>query len=478
MKRSRLQRHGNSQRRSRSVRSKTEELQKCNHLNSPMRKSHTFSNAQKLVQPSEAQYTTEENLSANKPVSRPPLKHSSNEKTYPDNPQPLIRSVCQSKSKVQKKESPLECNPTEKYVSDDLVLSNGLRDHTKVSGIDMPQPGYLNAQHISYPMFDKPSSKNATGFVHERESMEKLFLDLELVKLSKEDDEDSASDLSDSERLPIPPSPLSPPELNLRAEEISPGYFNHCFQPKGRDYDYPDFLPPPYNSWKLNEVSAFVNKEGKNTLQATPSGFLERYVDRLLQLEWLQLQTVQAEKAKTTKSRPQTAPGFCHNGKSFGKSKSWHSPSPSKQNSNQDNVYKMTCAQEKSSHRKYLHREISDLTCSRKSPSKAPGAVDVPPSVFTQTQDMRVVTKKKSALNCQQTKESSASGGSSKMFSTGNLRPTKQSSLSNHSLSTPKQSKSCKLKKTSCQPTNLLDTDCSLAKRNGKPNHSPSYKMK
>ncbi|XP_018429669.1 PREDICTED: protein FAM217B [Nanorana parkeri] len=342
----------------------------------------------------------------------------------------------------------------------------------------MLQPGYLNAQHLLYPIFDKPSSKNVTCFPHARESMEKLFLDLELVKLTKED-EDSASDLSDSERLPIPPSPLAPPELNLRAEEISPAYFSDYFQPKGKDYDYPDFLPPPYNSWNLSEVSAFVNKEGKNTVQATPSGFLERYVDRLLQLEWLQLQTVQAEKAKTMKTRPQTAPVFCGNGKFLGKSKSWHSPSPSKQNSNQDNVFKKTCAQEKSSQRKYPQREISDLTCSRKSPSKALGSVDVPTSVFKQTQDVRVVTKKKSALNNQQTKDSSAFGGSSKMHSAGNLRPSsKQSSLSNHLLSAPKQAKSCKSKKMSCQPAALLDTDCSTAKRNGKPNHSPSYKMK
>ncbi|XP_040185946.1 protein FAM217B isoform X4 [Rana temporaria] len=435
-----------------------------------MRKSHTFSNAQKLVQPSALQYTTEGNLGASKLVSQPPLKHSSNEKIYPDNPQHPIGA--QSKSKVHKK-SFLECNRSKQFLTDGLVLYNGLHDHNKGSGINMLQPGYLNAQHLSYPIFDKSSSKNVTCFPHEKESMEKLFLDLELVKLTKED-EDSASDLSDSERLPIPPSPLSPPELNLRAEEISPGYFSHYLQPKGKDYDYPDFLPPPYNSWNLSDVSEFLNKEGKNALQATPSGFLDRYVDRLLQLEWLQLQTVQAEKAKMTKSRPQTAPGFCSNGKCLGKSKSWHSPSPSKQNSNQDKVFKMTSAQEKSSHTKNAHHENCDLTCSRKSPSKVPGSVDVQ-SVFKQ--DVKVGTKKKSALNYQQAKDS-ASGGSSKMNSSGNLRPQKQSALSNYSLSTPKQAKSCKLKKNNCQPATLLDADYSMAKRNGNPSHSPSYKIK
>ncbi|XP_077316390.1 protein FAM217B isoform X4 [Lithobates pipiens] len=442
-----------SQTRSRSVRSKTEELPKCGHLTNPMRKSHTFSIAQK--------------------VSQPPLKHSLNEKIYPDNPQQPIGA--QNKSKVQKKESFLECNRSEQFLTDGLVLYNGLHDHKKGSDINMLQPGYLNAQHISYPIFDKSSRKNVTCFPHEKESMEKLFLDLELVKLTKED-EDSASDLSDSERLPIPPSPLSPPELNLRAEEISPGYFSHYLQPKGKDYDYPDFLPPPYNSWNLSDVSEFLNKEGKNALQATP-GFLDRYVDRLLQLEWLQLQTVQAEKAKMTKSRPQTAPGFCRNGKFLGKSKSWHSPSPTKQNSNQGNVFKLTCAQEKSSYTKNSHHENCGPTCSRKSPSKVPGLVDVPTSVFKQTQDVKVGTKKKSALNYQQTKDT-ASGSGSKMNNSGNLRPQKQSALSNYSLSTPKQAKSYKLKKTNCQPAALLDTDYSIAKRNGNPSHSPSYKMK
>ncbi|XP_072270575.1 protein FAM217B isoform X2 [Pyxicephalus adspersus] len=451
-----------SQRRSRSIRSKTEELQQCNLLNHPMRKSHTFSNTQKLVQSSAVECKAEKNTNMDKLVSQPPLKHSMNEPIYPDNPQQPIRDVCQSKR-----------NHHENFPIEEWALSDGLHDHTKVTN----QPGYLNAKHISYPMFNKSSSKNVAGFPHERESMEKLFLDLELGKLTKED-EDSASDLSDSERLPIPPSPLSPPELNLRAEEINPGYFSHCFQPKGKNYDYPDFLPPPYNSWNLSEISAFVNKEGKDTLQATPSGFLEQYVDRLLQMELLQLQTIQAEKAKMTKSRPQTSPGFCRNGKNLGKCKSWHSPLPNKQNFNQDSVFKMTCSQEKSSHRKYTRRETSDPTCSCKSPSKLLGSVDVPTSMFKQTQDVRVVTKKKSALNNQTTKDSSAPGGSSKMYSSGNIRPSKQSSLSNHSLSNPKQAKSCKLKKTSCQPSSLLDTDCSITKRNGKPNHSPSYKMK
>lgn len=384
--------------------------------------------------------------------------------------------MCQSKSKVQKKESLLQCNQVEQFVSDELSLSNGLGNPSSVSDMDMLQASYSNAQHVSYPILDKSSSKNAACYLHERESMEKLFLDLELGKLTKED-EDSASDLSDSERLPIPPSPLSPPELNLRAEEISPSYFSHYFQPRGKDYDYPDFLPPPYNSWDLNDVSVFVNKEGKNTMQASPSGFLERYIDRLLQLEWLQMQTVQAEKAKAAKARPQTAPGFCRNGKYLGKSKSWHSPSPSKQNPNQDNAFKPSCTQEKTSHRKYSHREISDLTCSRKSPSKVSGLADVPTSMFKQTQDVRVVTKKKSAPNFQQTNDLLAIGGSSKMYNAGNVRPAKQSSLSNHSPSTPKQAKPCKLKKASCQTASLLDTDCSLAKRNGKPNNSPSYKM-
>uniref|UniRef100_A0A3Q3WKN6 Uncharacterized protein n=1 Tax=Mola mola TaxID=94237 RepID=A0A3Q3WKN6_MOLML len=88
----------------------------------------------------------------------------------------------------------------------------------------------------------------------------------------KEVDTDSASDLSDSERLPVLPSPCTPctpPHLNLRAEVINSNDFPPDFPgPRGNvgdedesekpSYSYPDFLPPPFNSWSLRQLALFL----------------------------------------------------------------------------------------------------------------------------------------------------------------------------------------------------------------------------
>ncbi|KAF7658590.1 hypothetical protein LDENG_00010890 [Lucifuga dentata] len=134
----------------------------------------------------------------------------------------------------------------------------------------------------------------------------------------KEDDTDSASDLSDSERLPILPSPCTPctpPHLNLRAEVINTNDFPPDFPgPRGTVSDeddsekpcfsYPDFLPPPFNSWSLRQLAVFLHTEGRGAPRPKPVGPLEKYLERLLQLEWLQIQTVQAESSRPPGSRP------------------------------------------------------------------------------------------------------------------------------------------------------------------------------
>lgn len=134
----------------------------------------------------------------------------------------------------------------------------------------------------------------------------------------KDDDTDSASDLSDSERLPVLPSPCTPctpPHLNLRAEVINSNDFPLDFPgPRGTVggedesekpcYSYPDFLPPPFNSWSLRQLAVFLHTEGRGAPRPKPVGPLEKYLERLLQLEWLQIQTVQAESSRPPGSRP------------------------------------------------------------------------------------------------------------------------------------------------------------------------------
>ncbi|VFV28359.1 Hypothetical predicted protein [Lynx pardinus] len=153
-----------------------------------------------------------------------------------------------------------------------------------------------------------------------------LFLDLQCMKIMKEgadEDEDSASDLSDSERVPVPPSALAPPELHLRAEEIDAADPDPDPDPRGTQttYRYADFLPAPFSSWDLRDLAVPPGAEPRPAAQGGAAGLLARYIDRLLQLEWLQMQTVQGEKGKGAKARPPTAPGMAGALKSPGRSK-------------------------------------------------------------------------------------------------------------------------------------------------------------
>ncbi|XP_044311428.1 protein FAM217B isoform X2 [Varanus komodoensis] len=254
-----------------------------------------------------------------------------------DHQQNRIASVCTSSSRASRlKKEPLVRKQDEVGPS---KISAPFKD---VSWSESSRAEGALSQ--SFPCEQKRSSESHSGgqlaeasscsLMYQGASADAMFLDFKSMQILKEDsDEDSASDLSDSERIPIPPSPCTPPKLDLRAEEIDPLSFEHLFDEKFKqsDYYYPDFLPPPFNTWDLKGLAAFVNTECRSEPRPEPVGFLERYVDRLLELEWLQMQTIQAEKGKAAKARPQTAPSALRTLKSPGKSKSLHSPLPSKQ---------------------------------------------------------------------------------------------------------------------------------------------------
>lgn len=107
-----------------------------------------------------------------------------------------------------------------------------------------------------------PAERSPLGPVCQGASGNELFLAFQSLRIIKEDaDEDSASDLSDSERVPMSPSPLSPPDLRLRAEEIDPVHFD---APPGRGHarpeaSYPDFLPAPFSSWDLRDMALLLH---------------------------------------------------------------------------------------------------------------------------------------------------------------------------------------------------------------------------
>ncbi|KAM9758123.1 uncharacterized protein fam217bb isoform 2-T2 [Menidia menidia] len=119
--------------------------------------------------------------------------------------------------------------------------------------------------------------------------------------------DDSDTDLSESERLPVSSSSSSfrrvPPQLELRPEAIKE---EDCFPQSSRirgqshaESQFPDFLPPPFNSWSLGQLAVFYNMEGRAAPRARPVGPLERYLEKLLQLEWRQIQTVQEESGRS-----------------------------------------------------------------------------------------------------------------------------------------------------------------------------------
>ncbi|XP_019365706.1 PREDICTED: protein FAM217B [Gavialis gangeticus] len=257
-------------------------------------------------------------------------------------------------------------------------------------------------------------------------SVNEMFLDFEAVQIIKEDaDEDSASDLSDSERIPIPPSPCTPPALNLRAEEIDPVCLEHHSDAefKESEYYYPDFLPPPFNSWDLKQLAMFVNTEGKSESPPCPAGFLEKYIDRLLQLEWLQMQTVQNEKGKAAKARPHTAPAIARALKSPAKGKAVHSPLPNKQLTPQENVAKLHTTH--SGPRRDLHCEENSQLDAYPNHLKVAEVLGGSLPSQRPTCEMRSEAKKRPTTK-QQLFNMKPCESSSKIQGTGNIRPPKQ----------------------------------------------------
>lgn len=128
------------------------------------------------------------------------------------------------------------------------------------------------------------------------------------------EDMDSGSDISDTERSPQPVCTAEPPLLHLREEVIDPSDFRPPRAPSRSravsSETYPDFLPPPFNSWSLRDLAVYLNTEGKNIPRSRPVNHFERYMDRLLQLEWQQILTLQEESSKSTwivRRRPQSS---------------------------------------------------------------------------------------------------------------------------------------------------------------------------
>ncbi|XP_020503018.2 serine/arginine repetitive matrix protein 4 isoform X2 [Labrus bergylta] len=160
--------------------------------------------------------------------------------------------------------------------------------------------GYRGSRHTPAFPCHRPSEATPADVLNS------LSLNSAVSSMSGCDDGDSDTDLSESERLPVSPSRWDPPQLDLRPEVIEDEKrSSRIRRPRGRGdggFDFPDFLPPPFNSWSLSQLAVFYNVEGRGGPRPRAVGPLERYLERLLQLEWCQIQTVQEESGKSAVS--------------------------------------------------------------------------------------------------------------------------------------------------------------------------------
>ncbi|KAM9065321.1 protein FAM217B isoform X1 [Sarcophilus harrisii] len=337
-----------------------------------------------------------------------------------------------NRAKGSKKKDPLEKKPSKSQLP--LIPSQ-----LKSSIIDISQRTEDELKGGSHMEGDpkrniSASVAEATSFGSRfpEPSMGKLLLDFQSLSITEEDtDEDSASDLSDSERIPFPPSPFTPPELNLRAEEIDPV----CFDPhvdqgsEQAEYYYPDFLPPPFNSWDLNNMASSTSTEYKSELLPQTIESLGKYIDRLVQLEWLQMQTVQNEKIKLVKARPQTAPGTLWSAKSPVKSRLFPNTLSSRILTHPEGFTKFSPGQA-------VHLRKREVHCEEAHPSyyvfqSSPKTIDAISSRSCpqkQNYEMRMKEKKKKPNEGakQQLLELPCNDSSSKIQASGNIRIPKQ----------------------------------------------------
>ncbi|XP_018537016.1 uncharacterized protein fam217bb isoform X1 [Lates calcarifer] len=171
------------------------------------------------------------------------------------------------------------------------------------------QPAVKCSDHREQKHTGIKGSRHTPGFPchHQSDSrpdlLERHSPNLHIGGLSGHEEAESDTDLSESERLTILISGQVPPQLELRPDVIETedcSIRSHGPKRQGcGSFDFPDFLPPPFNSWSFSQLAVFYNMEEPGGPRHRPVGSLERYLERLLQLEWHQIQTVQEENGKS-----------------------------------------------------------------------------------------------------------------------------------------------------------------------------------
>nr|XP_005172823.1 uncharacterized protein si:ch211-266k22.6 [Danio rerio] len=235
-----------------------------------------------------SQYKAARHAAASKKTSKAPLLPT-------PNTSPSSEPVCQQRLRRIRPDTMLiMANPTHRQQSSVKLRShaaskNGHKDNRKNPGAVKESEGKAN------------SVKSDTVNAEREEPSDCRTEEESCSSRSKAGGDDSASDISDSERYSVLPAKISPPDLDLRAEVIDGSDPLHSFKPTNRVQrsSFPDFLPPPFNSWSLTQLAVYLNTDGKTIPRPKPVGQLERYLDRLLQMEWHQIQTLQEDSSKS-----------------------------------------------------------------------------------------------------------------------------------------------------------------------------------
>ncbi|CAH1270604.1 FAM217A [Branchiostoma lanceolatum] len=133
-----------------------------------------------------------------------------------------------------------------------------------------------------------------------------------LVASSNDNSSDYDTDYSETERQRSEEAtiPKDIPDLQLKPDSVELEDIERFFD----DYDsddskegesdvflFPDFLPKPFNEWDLQELALLSNKNWKDAVRVKPKGHYLDIIERLMEFERLQLQTIQWEMEK---SRP------------------------------------------------------------------------------------------------------------------------------------------------------------------------------
>ncbi|XP_035678640.1 uncharacterized protein LOC118417261 [Branchiostoma floridae] len=139
-----------------------------------------------------------------------------------------------------------------------------------------------------------------------------------LTASSADNSSDYDTDYSETERQQGEEGtiPKDIPDLQLKPDSVELEDIERFFDDYDSDdskegesdvFPFPDFLPKPFNEWDLQELALLSNKNWKDAVRVKPKGQYLDIIDRLMEFERLQLQTIQWEMEKSQRPSSRAA---------------------------------------------------------------------------------------------------------------------------------------------------------------------------